>query len=267
MSVKYGEWLKQLREEAGLTQQEVANRAIISRSLVAAIEGGLRVPSKEDAIRLDPVLKGNGSVIAFWPGKKGEEEAVADYFEAVLVLEQQAVQIREFGLTYFPGLLQTERYARAVLGSVFPPISDEERDKRVATRLERQRLLADPKFPAMWVLLDEMVLRRPVADGDVMAEQITHVADLAESGRIRVHVLPFGAGHHPLLGGGLMLMWFEDQPPLAYSEGNDTGMVHDSPSLVQKWQHRYDLANADALPQKESLALLRAAAREHNSRE
>jgi hypothetical protein len=33
--------------------------------------------------------------------------------------------------------------------------------------------------------------------------------------------------------------------------------------VVRKWQHRYDLALSDALPQKESLALLRATAEEY----
>ncbi|KND38367.1 helix-turn-helix domain-containing protein [Streptomyces acidiscabies] len=257
----YGQWIKERREELSLTQQEVADRAIMSRTHIAHIEAGRRTPSKEDARRLDRVLQMQGALIIFRPGRE-EEEVVPDYFSAVLILEQQAVQIREFGLTYFPGLLQTERYARAVLGQVFPPISDEERDKRVVTRLERQRFLESGRVPAFWVLLDEMVLRRPVASADIMAEQITHVADLAESGRIRVHVLPFGAGHHPLLGGMLTLMWFDDQPPLAYSEGNIAGKLYDSPSLVEQYQHRYDLALSDALPLQESVALLRAAAKD-----
>lgn len=35
--------------------------------------------------------------------------AIADYVEAVRVLEQQAVMIGEFALAYFPGILQTKR--------------------------------------------------------------------------------------------------------------------------------------------------------------
>ncbi|WP_416971557.1 helix-turn-helix domain-containing protein [Streptomyces sp. 4F14] len=261
----YGHWIKERREELGLTQQQVADMAIMSRTHIAHIEAGRRVPSDEDARRLDKVLEMKGALVLFRPGRE-EEEAVADYFSAVLVLEQQAVQIREFGLAYFPGLLQTERYARAVLGTAFPPISDEERDRRLVTRLKRQRLFEHPQLPVLWALLDETLLRRPVTSGDIMAEEITHVADLAESGRIRAHVLPYAAGHHPLVSSMLTLMWFDDQPPLAYSEGGLAGKLHDSPSLVRQWQHRYDLALSDALPQKESLALLRATAREYEDR-
>ncbi|WP_155058080.1 helix-turn-helix domain-containing protein [Streptomyces blattellae] len=260
MGNKYGEWLRAQREAAGLTQQELADIAFMTRSHIAHIEAGRRVPSREDAKRLDRALGTGDVLISFLPQ---DDVAIADYFEAMLVLEQQAVMIREFGLAYFPGILQTKRYARAVLGSAFPPVSEEECDRRVVTRLERAKILDRPMTPVVWALLDETMLRRPVASGDVMAEQITHVVRLAETGRIRVHVLPFGVGVHPMMESMLTLLWFEDQPPLAYSEGLRVGKVHDSPSVVHELQSRYDLALSDALPLKESLALLRATAKDY----
>jgi transcriptional regulator with XRE-family HTH domain len=260
MSNTYGDWLRQQRETAGLTQEELADRAFMTRSHIAHIEAGRRVPSREDARRLDIAL-GTGDVLSsFLP--QGDE-AVADYFEAVLALEQQAVMIREFGLTYFPGILQTKGYATAVLGSAFPPVSEEECDRRVVTRLERAKILEDTVMPVVWALLDETLLRRPVGSGDIMAEQIMHVVRLAETGRIRVHVMPFDVGVHPVMESMLTLMWFEDQPPLAYSEGLRVGKVHDSPSVVHELQSRYHLALSDALPLKESLALLRATAKDY----
>ncbi|RVU24331.1 XRE family transcriptional regulator [Streptomyces antnestii] len=260
MSNTYGEWLKAQREAAGLTQQDLATSAVMTRSHIAHIEAGRRVPSKEDARRLDRALNTGNVLSSFLPE---DDVAAADYFEAVRVLEQQAVMIREFALAYFPGILQTERYARALLGTAFPPVSEEECDRRVVTRLERARILEDPVTPVVWALLDETLLRRPVTGEDVMAEQVMHVVRLAETGRIRVHVMPFGGGHHPLVDSMLTLMWFEDQPPLAYSEGGGTGKLHDSPSMVRKLQHRYDLALSNAMPLKDSLALLRATAKEY----
>lgn len=261
MGTIYGDWLKAQREAAGLTQQELADMAFMTRSHIAHIEAGRRVPSKEDARRLDRAL-GTGDVLSsFLP--QDDDVSIAEYFERVRALEQQAVMIHEFALAYFPGILQTKRYARAILGAAFPPVSEEECDRRVVTRLERAKILEDRLTPVVWTLLDETLLRRPVAGGDVMAEQIMHVVHLAETGRIRVHVLPFAVGHHPLVTSMLTLMWFEDQPPLAYTEGGHVGKLHDSPSVVQKLQHRYDLALSDAMPLKDSLALLRATAKEY----
>lgn len=214
MSNTYGDWLKQQRETTGLTQQQLADRAIMTRSHIAHIEAGRRVPSKEDARRLDMAL-GTGDVLSsFLPQ---EDAAVADYFEAALLLEQQAVMIRESAVTFVPGVLQTRRYAQAVLGTTFPPLSAEERDRRLVTRLERAKILDDPVTPVFWALLDEGLLHRVVGGEDVMAEQLMHLVHLAETGRVRVHVMPRGTGAYPVMQGMLSLMWFEDQPPVAYS--------------------------------------------------
>ncbi|MFD7456203.1 MULTISPECIES: helix-turn-helix domain-containing protein [unclassified Streptomyces] len=261
MGTIYGDWLKQQREAAGLTQQELAEMAFMTRSHIAHIEAGRRVPSKEDARRLDMALNTGNVLSSFLP--QDDDVSVAEYFERVRVLEQQATVIREFAVAYFPGILQTKRYARAVLGAAFPPVSEEECDRRVVTRLERARILEDPVTPVVWAVLDETVLRRPIGSADVMAEQIMHVVRLAEAGRIRAHVMPFGVGLHPLAKGMLTLMCFEDQPPLAYTEGHGMGKLHDSPSVVRELENRYSLALSDALPLKESLALLRAVAKEY----
>ena len=192
---------------------------------------------------------------------------VAGYFESALQLEQQATMIREFALSFIPGILQTERYARAVLSTSFPPVGEAECDRLVVTRLERAKILGDPVTPVVWALLDEAVLRRVVGGPKVMAEQLRHIVKLAESGRVRVHVLPFGLGVHPLMQSMLTLLKFEDQPPVAYSEGIQVGKIHDSPAMVDRLEGTYDLALGDAMPLKESLTLMRATTKDYERRE
>ncbi|MCX4882927.1 helix-turn-helix transcriptional regulator [Streptomyces sp. NBC_00847] len=260
MATAYGDWLKQQREVAGLTQQQLADRAVMTRSHISHIEAGRRVPSRDDAKRLDQALNTGNVLSSFLPE---DSAAVADYFESARQLEQQATVIREFALSFVPGILQTGKYARAVIRIGYPPLSEEERDRTVVTRLERGKILDDPVTPVVWALLDEAVLRRPVGGSEVMAEQITHIVRLVESERVRAHVMPFALGTHPLMQSMLTLMWFEDQPPVAYSEGLRMGKVHDSPAVVEQLQGAYDLALSDALPLQESLALLRATAKEY----
>ncbi|MFE1783480.1 Scr1 family TA system antitoxin-like transcriptional regulator [Streptomyces sp. NPDC059506] len=260
MSNTYGDWLKARREAAGLTQQELADAAFMTRSHISHIEAGRRIPSREDARRLDTALNTGDVLSSFLPQ---EDAAVSDYFEAARQLELQATMIREFAYSFVPGIMQTERYARTVMRSGFPPRSDDECDRLVVTRLERAKILNNPVTPVVWALLDEAVLRRPIGGPEIMAEQIMHMVRLAESERVRIHVLPFGLGAHPLLNGMVTLMWFEDQPPAAYSEAALMGKVHDSPTLVERLRGAYDLALGDALPLKDSLALMRAAAEEH----
>lgn len=262
MSNTYGEWLKSAREAAGLTQQELATLALMTRSHISHIEAGRRVPNVEDARRLDMVL-GTGNVLtSFRPGAE-DDEVLADYFAPVRHLEQQATTIREFALSFFPGILQTEAYARCVLSMAFPPPTPAECDKALVARMERATILQNPASPVVWAILDEGALRRPIGGPEIMAEQIEHVIALTESRRIRTHVLPMSLGYHPLLDSMLTLMWFKDQPPAAYSEGARTGKLHDSPAVVEALQGRYDLALSDAMPRDETLAFLKATARSY----
>lgn len=260
MSTTYGEWLKEQREAAGLTQQELADLAFMTRSHISHIEANRRVPSEEDARRLDKALN-TGNVLASFRPK--DDLVVADHFEVARQLEQQATMIREFASSLVPGILQTEAYMRAVLRTAFPPWSESECDRIVVTRLDRAKILTDPVTPLVWALLDESVIRRPIGGPSVMAEQITHIVHLVESSRIRVHVLPFGLGAHPLLQSMMTLLWFEDQPPVIYTEGMRLGKIHEDPTMVEHLQGAYDLALGDALPLKESLALMRATAKEY----
>ncbi|WP_432007054.1 helix-turn-helix domain-containing protein [Streptomyces parvus] len=270
MSNTYGKWLKAQREAAGLTQQQLAELALMTRSHISHIEAGRRVPSKEDAQRLDRAL-GTGDVLTTFRPQEDDRknscrEPVAQRFKGTRKLEEQATFICEFAVAFFPGILQTRRYADAVLGAAFPPYSDEERDEAVVSRLERAKILERPTSPVVWALLDEAVFRRVAGSPDIMAEQIMHVVHLAERGRIRVHVLPLGGPICTLHQSMVTLMHFADQPPVAYSEGTKVAKLHDAPHVVERIQGAYSLAMSDALSLSESVHVLRAAAKEHGYR-
>ncbi|QHY96236.1 Helix-turn-helix protein [Streptomyces sp. S4.7] len=258
---KYGEELRERRERAGLTQEALSQRAVMSRTHIAHIEAGRRRPDIADARRLDQVLKTGGLFERFLPTLDGKK--VAEHFEEALEFEQQASVIREYAPKLVPGILQTEAYAREVLGSGSPPKSAEERDKLLVTRLARARILDTFDSPVVWTMLDEAVLRRPIGGPATMCEQLRHIVALGESRRIRVHVLPFEVGAHALLEGFVSLMWFDDLPPIAYVEGLKSGRVWELPSVVRQCQEVYDHALGDALSHRKPLALIRSVAEDY----
>ncbi|MGW1889533.1 helix-turn-helix domain-containing protein [Streptomyces sp. NPDC002004] len=260
--VSYGEELKRRREAAGLTQEELSLRAIMSRTHIAHIEAGRRRPALDDARRLDQVLETGGVFERFLPTLDGRK--VAEHFTLAAELERQATTIRQYAPKLVPGILQTQAYAHEVLSSGHEHRTDEERDKLLVTRLERARILDDFQSPLVWSLLDEAVLRRPIGGSAVMCEQLRHIARLGESRRIRVHVLPFHVGYYKLLEGLVSLMWFEELPPVAYVEGLETGKVWEIPSVVRQCQVAYDHALGDALSHRESLAMIRSVAEEYD---
>ncbi|MCX4845465.1 helix-turn-helix transcriptional regulator [Streptomyces sp. NBC_00893] len=260
--VSYGKELRSRREAAGFTQEQLSQRAILSRTHIAHMEAGRRRPSEEDAQRLDEVLGTGGFFVRFLP-TLDDGRKVAEHFEAAAEFERQATVIRSYEPKLIPGLLQTETYAREVLSSGFPPKSDGERDELLVTRLDRARILDNFDSPVLWALLDEAVLRRPIGGPAVMAEQLRHVVRFGERRRVRVHVLPFTAGYHALLEGMVSLMWFEDLPPIAYAEALKSGRVWEIPSVVRDCQVAYDHALGDALSHRESLDLIRSVAEEY----
>ncbi|WP_066943961.1 helix-turn-helix domain-containing protein [Streptomyces lushanensis] len=257
---KYGEELKLRRIAAGMTQEMLSEIVVCSPTLISHFEAGRRLPNPDDAKRIDVAL-GTDGFFARW--LKDLDPKYPDYFAVVAELEQQATEIREYGSTLIPGLLQTEAYARAVYKVYDPNPRPKDLDEKVVARRARARLFDGPLEPVIWTLLDEAALRRKVGGPQVMAEQLHKIADLAEAGRLRLHVLPFRAGEHALQAGAIYLMSFEDAAPVAYTEGFHTGYLMDDPAMVHRCQVSYSLALGDALPHKESLALVRAIAKEY----
>ncbi|MFE6687065.1 Scr1 family TA system antitoxin-like transcriptional regulator [Streptomyces sp. NPDC057743] len=257
---KYGEELRIRRVAAGLTQEELSEIVVCSPTLISHFEAGRRLPKPDDARRIDQALKTDGFFLRWL---EDLESKYVDHFAAVAELEQQATLIQYFALTLIPGVLQTDEYASALFRSYWPNYTAEELDEFIVTRTKRRRILDGPMRPVAWTLLDEAVLRRCVGGPQAMAEQLRRVADLAESGRLRLHVLPFDVGAHALQQSLLTLMSFEDSAPVAYVEGFVTGNLMDDPALVSASQTAYALALGDALSQQESIALVRAAAEEH----
>ncbi|MEU9713525.1 MULTISPECIES: helix-turn-helix domain-containing protein [unclassified Streptomyces] len=257
---KYGEELRLRRVAAGLTQEALSEMVVCSPTLISHYEAGRRLPSPEDARRIDQAL-GTDGFFERW--LKDLETKYDENFASVAELEQQAVLIQQFALTLVPGLLQTNDYARALFEAYRPNHRKEDIDKEVVIRTERARVLDGPLNPVLWTLLDEAVLRRRVGGPQVMATQLRKIADLAEAGRLRLHVLPFEAGAHSLQQSLLTLMSFSDSAPVAYVEAFQTGNLMDDPLLVAFCRTAYDLALGDALSHQESVARVRAAAEEH----
>ncbi|MFC8535315.1 Scr1 family TA system antitoxin-like transcriptional regulator [Streptomyces sp. NPDC057249] len=257
---KYGEELRLRRVAAGLTQEALSEMVVCSPTLISHYEAGRRLPGPDDAHRIDLALKSDGFFVRWL---EDLESKYANYFAAVAELERQAVRIQQFALSLVPGLLQTPDYARALFQAYRPNHCQEEIDEEVVIRTERACVLDGPLRPVLWTLLDEAVLRRRVGGPRVMADQLNKIAHMAESGRLRLHVLPFGAGAHSLQQSLLTLLSFADSAPVAYVEGFQTGNLMDDPAMVTASRTAYDLALSDALSHQQSLALVRAAAEEH----
>ncbi|MDQ0943859.1 hypothetical protein QFZ67_005564 [Streptomyces sp. V1I1] len=150
------------------------------------------------------------------------------------------------------GLLQTEAYARAVLGVR----TDENLDAKVAARMERQRILERENPPLSWVVLSEAVLHQEIGGRDVMRNQLAHLLGLRGREWVQVQILPFEAGAHAGLPGSFTVLRFEGDPDLVYTEDFVQGHMTANPQALREGSLRYDHLQAAALSEEDSAALI-----------
>ncbi|WP_073947541.1 helix-turn-helix domain-containing protein [Streptomyces kebangsaanensis] len=258
----YGSELRWKREEAGLTLTQLVEGSFYGPSHLSEIERGERRMPAELAEHVDKVLGTDGFFKRRCEDvRKAKRRGHARYFERVLEAEKHAETIEEWCPTLFPGLLQTEAYARAVVRSAHPLIPDDEVEEKVAARMARSRLFEDNhRTPEYWAILPESLLRQPILPSEQAVEQLERIAALARRRRIVPQILPWNGEPHPLMLGTAMVMTFPDAPPLVYTEAQYSGDTIDDPALVKQYRKAYDRLRAAALPPEASLALIEEAA-------
>jgi transcriptional regulator with XRE-family HTH domain len=222
--------LRGYREQAGLTQQEAAQKLRVSPSLYKKLESCDRRPQREHATLADDLYKTPGVFIALQ--EDVVKEPHPDWFGPRVVLEDQATLITEWEMRGVPGLLQTETYARTVTRAGMPYAPPDVIERFVASRMERQEILSRDNPPKLWVMIAEGVARQLVGGPDVMAAQLDHLIASADAPGIVLQILPFTATDAPVAEGPASLLEFDGHPPVAYLEGWGTGRVVEDPTEV-----------------------------------
>src|SRR4029453_10855003 len=97
---------------------------------------------------------------------------------------------------------------------------DEQAERQVKLRIERQERVLGSEPPATWVILDEAAIRRQVGGPGVMAAQLRKLQ--AFSKKITLQVVPFTHGGYPGMRGALTIFEFDDRmhSPVAYVESH-----------------------------------------------
>lgn len=160
----YGYELRRAREAAGLTLAQLGSIVFCTGSLIGQIETAARVPQREFSERVDAAL-GTDGLFSRLVGMVLRSQ-LPSWFQPYAEMEAKAASISTYQAQVVYGLLQTPKYARAVLEAGWV----DGLDGQVAARLERQRILALEQPPLVWVVLDEVVLHRPFGDRGVMRE-------------------------------------------------------------------------------------------------
>ncbi|MET9991727.1 helix-turn-helix transcriptional regulator [Streptomyces mutabilis] len=247
----YGYELRRHREAAGLTQRQLGDIVNYTGSLVGQIETARKLPTPEFSERVDAAL-GTGGFLSRLVDLVMRSQLPA-WFQQVAELEVRAVEICTFQTHMIHGLLQTDAYVRAVLGTLDPT----DLDDRTAVRLARQRIFEKEEPPVFWAILSEAALRQEIGDRETMRGQLAHLLSFESNPRINVQVLPYSAGAHAGLQGSFTLFRFARDPAIVYTEGYGTGHPTANPDTVKDCSLRYDHLRAAALPLRDSAELIR----------
>jgi transcriptional regulator with XRE-family HTH domain len=247
--------LKAWRKCRGWSQADLAARLTYSDSLVSGIETMAKTPTLDFAKRCDEVFGTPGTFVALH--ELVSREAWPSYFAPVIDFELQAVRIHEWEMRVIPGLLQTEDYARSVISVGHIRITEVDVDRKVNGRLERQRILERDSAPMYWTVLHEGVLRQVIGSASIMGKQLDKIIEATLSPDIVIQVLPFTASEHPGTNGPITVFDFLEAPSTAYTECKGGGMITEAPEAVADLMTIMNMIRAAALPQRESIALLR----------
>jgi transcriptional regulator with XRE-family HTH domain len=254
-----GRELARARKAGGFSSQDaLAARLGFDRTVIAKAESGERVPTDEvldawcEACDLDRELFGRWTAFA-----RRTDGPIPNWFESWLEAEREAHTLRLWSPLLVPGLLQTAEYARALLMAT--GLDEDAAQEHVAVRLDRQAVLDRPSPPHVVAVLGEAVLHQLIGSPQIMAEQLSHIAELAEHTNMSVQVLPSETGANAGLSGAFDLASGDGAPEVLRMDAVEDVTV-ETRSLVRKSANIFDRVRADALPRAASRKLILEAA-------
>ncbi|MEV5509909.1 helix-turn-helix domain-containing protein [Streptomyces orinoci] len=250
-----GAMIQHLRKREGLSLRDLAEETRYGHSYIHRVEIGSQLPSDALITALDQRFDMGGTLIEFL--EMAHEESVQDYGRKAAAREGQAERIQVFTSSTIPALLQTEEYACALLRTACPKAPRDHFAAAVANRMARKQVFNREERPPYWAITDEAALKRPVGGKVTMSEQLAHILKVAEDPDVTVQVLPFERGEYWMLGGSLTLLTAPNGSTLAYVESFGSGELVESPKRVVELSQRFDMVRGLALPECDSLKLIR----------
>ena len=201
--IELGARLRQLREDAGLSGKQLAERLGWQPSKVSRIENARQTASESDVVawgravgatpdvmnELSAAMAAMDEQYTTWRQRhRGGLTAIQENFRD-LELSTRHFRVFEPGIVI--GLLQTSEYARHIFAKVRRMYGGaDEVDAAIRVRMQRQEILYDPKR-TFHFLMPEAVLRYRLAPPEVMRGQLDRLLAVTTLPNVEFGVLPF----------------------------------------------------------------------------
>ncbi|WP_031507532.1 helix-turn-helix domain-containing protein [Streptomyces megasporus] len=253
----FGAVLKVLREEARLTQEEFAPRVQYSTHYVAKIEQGKRFPPRDLVERSEEVLGPTaGRVLAAAARSLTRRAGLASWFRQWAGIEEEALSLYTYECRVVPGLLQPESYIRAIFERRLPPVTEEQLEREVAARLDRQQVITRRPNTAFSFVIEQAVLERNLGGDQVTRAVIDHLLDVSTRLNVEIQVMPLRQEDHCGVDGPLYLAETSEHRWVGYTEGQRSSNLITTPKDVSALLQRYGRLRSQAHDCRATVSLL-----------
>ncbi|MGC9667483.1 helix-turn-helix domain-containing protein [Planosporangium sp. 12N6] len=267
LRIVLGAQLRRFREAAEISRAEAGYSIRGSESKISRLELG-RVGLKErdvaDLLAMYGIDEERRAALLEMVKRSNEPgwwhrytDLMPDWFHDYVGLEEDASRILTYEVQFVPGLLQTEDYARAIVSHGRPELAGQDVERRVALRMQRQKVLARPGAPRVWAVIDESVLHRPIGGRNVMLAQLDHLLELTRQPQVTLQVVPYRLSGYAAEGPFTMLRFAERElPDLVYIEHLTGAFYLDKASEIEVYSRVFDRLTVDAETPAETRQLL-----------
>lgn len=253
----FGAVLKALREESGLTQEEFATRVGYSVAYIAKIEQGKRFPPGDLPARADEVLGAVAVKVLTAAAKNLARKAVlASWFRQWAGIEEESISLYAYECRAIPGLLQPEAYIRAIFDRRLPPASEEQIEREVASRLDRQQLVFANQSTAFSFVIEQSILERRMGGTEVTRQVIDRLLEVGTRRNVEIQIMPTVQEDHCGIDGQMYLAETTAHQWIGYTEGQRSSSLISAPKDVSVLLQRYGKLRSQALDCRATVKLL-----------
>jgi transcriptional regulator with XRE-family HTH domain len=269
--------LREAREAAHLTQQQVADEMEWSLSKVIRIENGEVSIAPND---LRPLLSYFGfddgqhvtemiedAKVArsrqrdAWYRKPAYRSHISESLRRLMDYETKAIEMRFYSIYFLPGPLQTPEYAAAVAHLWDDELSANRIRVRVETALRRrQAILSRLQSVRLLVLLDESVLRRPIGGAVIFGNQLRELERLAVQEHAAIRMIPFSIDAPVTNNGSFDLLALSDDRSgdmVLYRENGLTDELVEDDATTSRHRYRFDRMWDQAADEQATIEFIR----------
>jgi transcriptional regulator with XRE-family HTH domain len=266
---KLGDRLRELRQQARLTLNNVADHLGCRDSKVSKIENARLICTPhdlacmceiydvdaEERARLEELADRARRAEPPWWRAYGD--VITENYAEFLSYETAAVRELEYQTVQIPSLFQTEDYARAVTSRGYASLGEDQIDALVEVRMTRQNIMMRDKSIELVTVITEAALHFEVGGRSVLRAQLRQLLESSELPNVTLLVIPYRAGADGALTGGFTIFQSGDNDlDVGFSESVGGSLIIDDRLGLRRLFRLHRKLTEVALSQAESQRLI-----------